>query len=92
MEEDYSDVDMKEDNETSEIVRVGEGSAELITGTNPIGEGGKNTWESSEEEEEEEEEEAEEMDQDDSDEIQVIKVRKQDKTVLDNIGNDGLIN
>ncbi|XP_015126288.1 exosome complex component RRP45 [Diachasma alloeum] len=83
--EDPSDIEMKDDEESedeeetedTEIVRVGEGSAELITNSNPtVGEGGKNTWDSSDEEE---------MEDDDSDEIELIKIQKQEKKVLDNI-------
>ncbi|XP_011311379.1 exosome complex component rrp45 [Fopius arisanus] len=76
--EESSDIEMKEE-DVPEINRLGEGSAELIISGNPtIGEGGKNTWHSSDSSESEMEDES-------SDEIEVITVEEKKKNVLDNI-------
>ncbi|XP_063979822.1 exosome complex component RRP45 [Diachasmimorpha longicaudata] len=77
--EDPLDGEMK-DEQAINIAGVGKGSAELITNSNlAVGEGGKNTWDSSDTEA------MEDDDDDDSGEIELIKVQKPEKKVLDNI-------
>ncbi|XP_058806814.1 exosome complex component RRP45 isoform X2 [Phymastichus coffea] len=41
------DVAMDDDNQESEVINTGEGAADLITKSNQVGEGGRNTWNSS---------------------------------------------